>query len=92
MEKFNNINVVDELPTNYIISKFRVGLGVMIRKYLTKNKQVLNSTQINKQYKDTVAKLGSIKDKVLKVASMPFVWMLYLFGKRGQGLYMTARK
>lgn len=89
LESFKSIKVKEELPLPYLISKFRFGLGAFIRK---KKSKVNKLPAPALQYKDTVAKLGSLKDRVLSIALLPITWLLYLLGKKGQGLYLTARK
>ena len=90
LENFKEIKVKEELPIEFLISKTRFGLGAFLRKKIVK-KEVGESHQ-SKQYKDTVSKLGSIKDRVLSFCLSPVAWLMFLFEKRGQGLYLTAKK
>ena len=92
MENFKSIKIKEEIPVNYLIPKFRVGLGVFVRKYFTnKDKEKFNQNK-KTEYKDTVAKLGSLKDKILHLILLPIATILFILGKKGQGLYMIARK
>lgn len=88
LESFKNIKVEEELPLAYLVSKFRVGLGAFLRKKTAKK----IGTSSHGQYKDTVAKLGSMKDRLLSVALLPFGYLLFILNKKGQGLYLTAQK
>jgi len=92
MENFRFIKINEELPVNYLIPKFRFGLGVFLRKYFAnKNKKIVNESK-KPEYKDTVAKLGSFKDNILRLILLPISGFLFILGKRGQGLYLVARK
>ena len=92
LENFKFIKIKEEIPINYLIPKFRVGLGVFVRKYFTnKDKEKFNQNK-KTEYKDTVAKLGSLKDKILHLILLPIATLLFIFGKKGQGLYLIAKK
>lgn len=89
LENFRSIKIREELPLSYLIPKFRVGLGVFLRKKAAKQPEKNSGT---KQYKDTVAKLGSVKDRILAAFLLPPACLLFILGKKGQGLYLTAKK
>lgn len=90
MENFKSIKIKEELPISFLISKTRVGLGAFLRKKMVKKSET--DVSQSKQYKDTVAKLGSIKDRVLSFFLLPLAMVAYIFGKKGQGMYLTTRK
>jgi hypothetical protein len=90
MEKFKSIKIDEEVPISYLVSKFRLGLGVFLRRYF-KNKKTESGSK-NTEYKDTVAKLGSLKDKILYLILLPVASLLFVLNKKGQGLYLVARK
>ncbi len=90
MENYKSIKIKEELGTSFLISKFRFGLGTFLRKKVAKVKEREEGS--SKQYKDTVARLGSLKDRILSVALWPVAAFLFIFGKKGQGLYLTAQK
>ncbi|TSC91531.1 MAG: 2-polyprenyl-3-methyl-5-hydroxy-6-metoxy-1,4-benzoquinol methylase [Parcubacteria group bacterium Licking1014_17] len=92
---FKSISIREELPIDYIISKLRLGLGVFIRKLIkSKNKKTNmgNAENPKNEYKDIVSKFGALKDKVLSVVFGPIAVILFIASKKGQGLYLTARK
>lgn len=96
-ENFKNIDVTEELPVNYLISQSRVGLGVFIRKLANSLKVNNGTNKVNekdgvKYYRDTVAQLGAGKDIILGFILTPIAHVLYLSGKKGQGLYLVAQK
>lgn len=88
-ENFEEIKIEEELPMAYLVSKFRVGLGAFLRKKMAKKSE---SYAQHKEFRDPVAKLGSFKDKILSLILLPIALFLFVFGKKGQGLYLTARK
>jgi 2-polyprenyl-3-methyl-5-hydroxy-6-metoxy-1,4-benzoquinol methylase len=90
LENFKHIKVKEELPLSFLVSKTRFGFGAFLRKKKAKDGAVTQTPA--KQYKDSVARLGSIKDKAMAAVLWPVALGLFMFGKKGQGLYLTAKK
>lgn len=93
LENFNEIKIKEELPIDYLVSKSRFGLGSFLRKrVVNKNNSSTKDVFYDKKYKDTVSKLGSLKDRVLAIVLRPLAFVFFIFGYKGQGLYLTAKK
>lgn len=80
---FRGVRVKEELPLRYLVAHLRLGIVVRIRAMKPPK---------DKSYKDSVAKLGSLKDRVVGFLLLPLALVLFFLGKKGQGLYLMARK
>ncbi len=96
---FKIIKAKEQIPTDYFISKARVGFGLWLRKVIKffqkkrlsemkKANQIINYNQ-----SDFITKIGHIKDKIVTIfIFLPAFIAFKVFQFKGTGLYILAQK
>lgn len=86
---FSGVSVREEIPVDYVLSKFRFGVRSQLKKIFSRKKQTAETTG---GIERSLVVAGGIKDKILRPLAWCIAAVLFLCGLKGQELFLIAQK